>query len=126
MVEITTSNSVGRAPGILFGQLSDHFACFTSINIFKNKNNHKEKLVRVYNQNETNISNFCKELEMSISKSNFNYNQFCNPNENYEKLEKLITSAKDKHMPSKLEKVKRYKHKLSPWITTAIIKSMKF
>ena len=47
-------------------------------------------------------------------------------NENYETLEKLITSAKDKHMPSTLEKVKRYKHKLSPWITTAIIKSIKF
>ena len=112
--------------GILFGMLSDHFACFSCIDIFKDKSKNKDKFTRVYNQTANDVSNFCRELELSMSKSSFENNLFSDPNENYNKLESLIGSAKDKHMPSKLEKVKRYKHKLSPWITSAIIKSIKF
>ena len=118
----TTQISVS---GILFGTLSDHFGCFSSIDLFEKKQS-KNKYTRVYNQTENDVLKFYNELEVSLSNTHFNSNPCFDPNENYNKLEDLITAAKQKHMPSKLVKVKRYKHRLSPWITTAIIKSIKF
>ena len=112
--------------GILFGALSDHLACFSCIDLFDNKQKSRQKWTRVYNHTETDVHNFCRELESSISNTHFDMNLDNDPNENYNKLEHIITTAKQKHMPSKLEKVKKYKHKLSPWITTAIIRSVKF
>ena len=112
--------------GIIFSSLSDHFGCFTCIDLFKKDPKMKEKMVRVFHHTENDILKFTKELENSITQTQFDSNLYSDPNENYNKLETLITTAKQKHMPSKLEKVKRYKHKLSPWITSAIIKSIKY
>ena len=112
--------------GILFGTLSDHFGCFTSVNLFKDKKQAKPKYTRVYNHSENNVQNFCIELESSLNNTVFNSNLCSDPNVNYNKFEQIVIDTKQKHMPSKLEKVKRYKHKLSPWITSGIIKSIKF
>ena len=72
------------------------------------------------------IDNFCLELESSIRNTEFINILNHDPNENYDKIERLVCDAKQKCMPSKLEKVKHYKHKLSPWITSGILKSIKF
>ena len=34
--------------------------------------------------------------------------------------------AKEKHLPVKVKKANKYKHKLTPWITSGIIKSIKY
>ena len=48
------------------------------------------------------------------------------PNINYDKLEKILCEAKEKHLPVKTVKFNKYKHKRSPWITLGILKSIKF
>jgi hypothetical protein len=48
------------------------------------------------------------------------------PNGNYNKLEHIITSIKDKTMPCKMVKFNKYKHKKNDWITLGIIKSIKY
>ena len=121
-----TDSTKHQISGILFGALSDHFACFTSINVFEKKDFTRPKWTRVYNQTKADIDNFCLELESSIRSTEFINILNHDPNENYDKIERLVCDARQKCMPSKLEKVKRYKHKLSPWITSGILKSIKF
>ena len=39
---------------------------------------------------------------------------------------RISVTAYGKHFPNKRVKVNKYKHKLSPWITTGLIKSIEF
>ena len=41
-------------------------------------------------------------------------------------IERIALSAYEKHFPNKRVKVNKHKHKLSPWITTGLIKSIEF
>ena len=45
-------------------------------------------------------------------------------NVEYNRFEKIILNAYDKHFPMKKVKVNKHRHKLSEWITTGIIKSI--
>ena len=49
-----------------------------------------------------------------------------NPNNNYDVLHDLICALKQKHFPNKKKKNYIYKHKSTPWITTGILKPIKF
>ena len=44
------------------------------------------------------------------------------PTENHTTLNILISQAKDKHLPIKLVKINKHKHKQSNWISTGIIR----
>ena len=46
---------------------------------------------------------------------------FHDPNGNYETSEKLLVDAKDKTV-----RFNRYRHKISPWATTGILRSIQF
>ena len=48
------------------------------------------------------------------------------PNHEYDIFERITVTAYEKHFPNKRVKVNKYKHKLSPWITTGLIKSVEF
>ena len=45
------------------------------------------------------------------------------PNVNYNMLHEVIKPAKDKHIPYKTVKFKKYKHKNFTWTTLALLKS---
>ena len=44
---------------------------------------------------------------------------------NYNKLHEIIIDCKHRHLPFKRKKFNRYKHKISPWITPAILISIR-
>ena len=48
------------------------------------------------------------------------------PTENLTTLNVLISQAKDKHLPTKFVKFNKHKHKKSNWISTGIIRSIKY
>ena len=48
------------------------------------------------------------------------------PTENLTTLNMLITQAKEKHLPIKLVKFNKHKHKKSNWISTGIIRSITY
>ena len=111
--------------GILLSPTSDHFGCFSILETnLKTSNN--PKYISVTEINETTVNNFSNE----ISKINFtellDRNLFTDPNITYDLIEAKIKEAKDKHIPSKLVKYNKYKHKKSPWITFGILRSIKF
>ena len=69
-------------------------------------------------------------LKNYLSSLNITY-QLCyetryNPNDLYNKLEHMITTAMDACMPRRRLKFNKYKHKKSSWISFGIINSIKF
>ena len=58
--------------------------------------------------------------------SQLNQDPYCDPNVNYDILHKHITDLKDKHLPFKLVKFNKYKHKGNKWITNSVLKSLKY
>ena len=58
--------------------------------------------------------------------SQLNQDPYCDPNVNYDILHKHITDLKDKHLPFKLVKFNKYKHKGNKWITNGVLKSLKY
>ena len=68
------------------------------------------------------------ELESSYILSQLDKNIASDPNVNYEILANIINVTMSKHMPNKKIKLHKHKHKQkkSKWITTGIIKSIKF
>ena len=55
-----------------------------------------------------------------------NKNPTADPNCNYDIIYKEITRAKTIHMPNKLVKFNRYKHKKSTWITHGLLTSIRY
>ena len=51
---------------------------------------------------------------------------YANPNENYGILENIINKAKDTNMPKKTVRFNKYKHCNSKWITSGILRSIKY
>ncbi len=47
-------------------------------------------------------------------------------NVNYNKLNDLIDNIKNKHLPTKMVRFNKYKHKKFKWITGGLITSIKY
>ena len=71
------------------------------------------------------ITNLCNEIQNSDLVDQLDSSIDADPNKNYEIVNKIIQSAKEKHMPYVLKKYHKHKHKKSYWISTGIMKSIK-
>ena len=111
--------------GIFINKLSDHQPCFTLVKIHKT-NKKKSKFVKLrINTPEAHI-NFQNDIKTAIDSMNFNNDLLQDPNIYYNSLENIINESKDKNLPIKSVKFNRYRHKISPWISSGILKSIKF
>ena len=86
----------------------------------------KTQFIQVKQQNASNLNNFKAELSRTNLLTNFDLSIDADPNRNYDILEHTITSAINKHLPTKTVKFNKHKHKKSNWITQGIIKSIKY
>ena len=75
--------------------------------------------------NDTMINDFREALSAIDISSLLNANHSTDPNIDYEQFEKIITEMYDKYFPEKCVKFNKYKHKLSNWITSGILKSIR-
>jgi len=118
-----TENTINTTSGILIKKFSDHQPYFT---LFKNiqHKDHAPKYVKVNKQDKESIQLFQNEILYSVESANLTQDINIDPNLNYNILHEIIQQAKIKHMPLKLIKFNKYKHKMSPWITQGIIKSI--
>ena len=117
-------NTVKSVSGILHTDLSDHLPYFTSLDIL-NKSHKDSNLIKVHTDSPSAREAFFSTIDTAVRETNFDSNLLHDPNINYNKLHEIISEAKDKHLPTKLTKFKKYKHKKSPWMTFGIIKSIK-
>ena len=69
---------------------------------------------------------FKNEIEISNLSRRLNPNLMTDPNLTYNILEDAILSARDKHMPKRNVRFNKYKHKMNKWVTTGILKSIRY
>ena len=86
----------------------------------------KTKLIKVYKNHENAMSNFQRDVVNSMNEITFNNDIFGDPNESYDKLENVIINAKINNFQPKYVPFKKNKHKLSPWMTAGILRSIKY
>ncbi len=72
------------------------------------------------------IQNFHGEIQNALDHANLNSDLDIDPNLIYNTLHKIIQQTKLKHMPIKIVKFNKYKHKISPWITNGNIQSIQY
>jgi len=108
--------------GILLQQVSDHLPYCLCLKWFQ-LNKPKQTFVKICNYTSLAEDRFKQEIAEACTLDKFNSD---NPNVNYKVLQRLIKSSIEKHLPQKLVKYSKHKHKNSKWITQGIIKSIKF
>ena len=111
--------------GIIYGATSDHYAYFTCIDM-NTIANAVPKYVRINVSSEAAIDLFVADVNDANIYGLLDNNLIADPNENYNIIENIIIDSKNKHIPSKLVRFNKYKHKLSPWITNGILTSISF
>ena len=120
-----TNITIESVAGILTKKFSDHQPYFILLNAIIEKP-HMPKYIKIRVQSEYAFNNFKKGVQSSNIYDSLDNNSFANPNNNYNILINKLTQEKEIHMPDKIVKFKKHKHKKTTWITTGIIKSIKY
>ena len=97
--------------GITLSRISDHLPYFVSLDYVNIKLKNVTKFIQVKQQNASNLNNFKAELSRTNLLTNFDLSIDADPNRNYDILEHTITSAINKHHPTKTIKFNKHKHK---------------
>ena len=110
--------------GIGITAISDHLPYIVCLDYLANKKIPIKytRVTKYNNENLEKLSNHLIRLNLVEEFKNGNPNI----NTNYNKFHDLLTDAVKSHIPTKLVKYKKYKHKYSKWITRGIINSIKF
>ncbi len=90
------------------------------ISHLKNYQSHISKLQKMI----IYVQNFINEIQASNILSDIKLNLTQDLNINYNSMHDVIQYAKTTHMPQKIVKFNKYKHKKSKWITHGVIKSI--
>ena len=120
-----SARSSKTTSGIMIRKFSDHQPYFTCLDL---TSHHVKppRLINICKQNEENILSFKHDLLSVNLLDNLDLNPLANPNDNYNELDNIIQTVKNKHFLRNTIKYNKYKHKKSEWITKGIMKSIKF
>lgn len=104
--------------------VSDHLPVILSI---KNNNIHTElpKFRYTRDTSKENVAKYLKLIEEQIALTQYETSLTSNPNINYDKLNKTLTSIYNDTFPVKKIRVTKYNTKRSPWITQGLLNSIK-
>ena len=83
------------------------------------------KFVQVHNHDPAAFRSFYDELSSRFQDVFLNPVLCAHPNDNYELFESIVVDTKSKYLAPKTARFKKYKHRLSPWITDDILRSIK-
>ena len=109
--------------GIIINHISDHQMVYTY-----STEKVYTKRVKQYVDLETNdsqsINTFLKKLHDSNIADNLNRDLNADPNKNLEQFLDIFSHLKNMYLPKRRVKLNKRKHKIQPWMTTAILKSI--
>ena len=107
--------------GILIRPLSDHQMYFCVMNENYVKPTTKQKYIEVEVFNEENVESFRKEIaDLEIHKK-LDDTVDRDPNYNYEIVSTLLQNAKSKHIPKRIKKFNKRRHKKERWMTDELL-----
>ena len=121
--KVPNKENVVFSSSVIVSKISDHFPCVVNMSILK-ETKKSPKYIYVRQMKESIIQDFRNDLMNSNIISKLNPNLMSDVNIEYNKFEKIILNAYNKHFPMRKVKVNKHRHKLSEWITTGIIKSI--
>ena len=105
--------------------ISDQYLCFAIVDILKSRK-HKPKFVQEYKHDAAAFLSFYDELSARFQDVPLDPDLCADPNDNYALFESIVVDTKSKYLASKTVRFKKYKHRLSPWITDGILHSIKY
>ena len=111
--------------GVLINHISDHLPCFTYLKM-KNSTTCNHRYLYKCKINEHTIKQMYDQLVAQNSYDKLDKSMSSDPNLNYKTFAKWLTSAKQKYLPLKKIKFNKYKHKRNNWITSGILRSIKY
>ena len=110
---------------ILLDKFSDHQPYFTSLELVRTYQT-TPKYIRVNDKSEDSLEKFSEEFNLTNFSTVLDKSPSADPTLNYNILGDILCKLKNKHFQSKFVKFNKYKHKKSLWITTGILRSIKF
>ena len=110
---------------IIMSNISDHFPCMVKLEILKDEPKWP-KYIQKRIISEAATHNFREELRSLDISSQLRPNLMTDLDPEYDIFERITVTAYEKQFRNKRVEVNKYKHKLSPWITTGLIKSIEF
>ena len=111
---------------ILISRISDHLPYLIFLEYLKPKRAAPSTFIKVQTWNDECILKFQTELNNANIYDMLDTQLLTDPTENLTTLNKLISQAKDKHLPIKLVKFNKHKHNKSNWISAGIIRSITY
>ena len=111
---------------ILYTKMSDHFPYFIGSKLSDWYGDQKTRLVKKRITTKEALNNILADLTSTNIISRLNLNPYADLNHNYNVLRECVTDLKNKHLPYKLVKFNKYKHKGSKWTTNGKIRSLKY
>ena len=125
LIDNIFTNNIDEAgsSGILLNSISDHQMIFT---YFENVSYITEvpKFIEVERSDDRSMHYFVKELDEMCIYEQLHPALDANPQENYDIFIKLVSSAQNKHLPKKIVRFNKKKHKNAKWLTNGILKSI--
>ena len=112
--------------GIILDELSDHipnFICLDNLTIKKTK---PPRLIKQKINCMKAMEDMREDMIATNITNTFSSDLLTDTNENYNILHNHMKKLKDKHMPDRYVKFQKHRHKKNKWITTGIIRSIKF
>ena len=107
--------------GILIRPLSDHQMYFCVMNENYVKPTTKQKYIEVEVFNEENVESFRKEIADLEIHNKLDDTVDRDPNYNYEIVSTLLQNAKSKHIPKRMKKFNKRRHKKERWMTDELL-----
>ena len=119
------TSSVPDISGVLVSNISDHLPCFTC---FKNSVPHETNIKYIYKccYRQDALNKYYCDLESQNIFDRLNTDLQADPNVNYDVLENILCGTKVKYLSHKRVRFNKYKHKRNQWITSGIIRSIKY
>lgn len=96
--------------GILVNNISDHLLCFLTLD-YLSVSNETTKYIKINKRDGQSLNNFKLEIANQCVLDRFNVDILGDPNTNYDILNNIIVNALDNHLPVKIVRFNKHKHK---------------
>ena len=117
----TNNISKQHTSGIITSPVSDHLLNFCILEGNHTQNPIQSKFVEIENMTPNSINNFKIALQRANIHSELNLEPYANPNINYTILSSILSDLKNVHIPKKVRKFNKRKHKKQKWMTNELL-----